>query len=633
MNLLDGPERLEAAYPDATPVARRALAGLPVAVIGAGPVGLAAAAHLLARGLEPMILEAGVAVGAAVRDWGHVPMFSPWRFNLDRAAVALLGAPWLDPAGRGRLPHRRRAGPSAISSRSPPPPRSHRGCGSARGSPASPAWASARCAPRAREQHPFELRTVDSAGHEGRLLAAAVIDASGTWTSPNPAGASGLPALGERAASRLHPLRHAGRAGRGARPLRRAPRAGAGRRPLGHRHPPRPGRTRGTGAGDPRSPGRSAAGTSHACSAAARRTSFPSAAPWARDCGSSSSEVRSGSWHPSRRTRSAARRMVRSASPERARAERLAIEADELVVATGLRPDLSFLAELRLDLDPALECPRALAPLIDPNEHSCGTVRPHGAAELAQPEPGLFLVGMKSYGRAPTFLLATGHEQVRSVAAHLAGDEEAARRVELELPETGVCNGPRPATVSCCGPSVPVAALALSVPAAGCCGGPAPAGADACCADDAVAKADGRRGMRLRATRSCRPSGSRDGLLRRRVSAGGRARRRGRARARAGHRRHRARGDANPGLGLVLLPAGRAGEADRRRHRLAAPLGRGRALAGPARGRPRSRRASGARSNAPAAGRSWRRAPSCSRRGWPAWRWPTACRRTSPPGW
>jgi hypothetical protein len=121
-------------------------------------------------------------------------------------------------------------------------------------------------------------------------------------------------------------------------------------------------------------------------------------------------------------------------------------------------------------------------------------VRPHGAAELAQPEPGLFLVGMKSYGRAPTFLLATGHEQARSVAAHLVGDMEAARRVELELPETGVCNGPRPAAVSCCGSGVPVAALAPSVPAAGCCGGPAPAGADACCADDAVAKADGREG-------------------------------------------------------------------------------------------------------------------------------------------
>ena len=73
--------------------------------------------------------------------------------------------------------------------------------------------------------------------------------------------------------------------------------------------------------------------------------------------------------------------------------------------------------------------------------HSCGTVYPHGAAELAQPEPGLYLVGMKSYGRAPTFLALTGYEQVRSVVAALAGDHEAAARVELVLPETGVCGG------------------------------------------------------------------------------------------------------------------------------------------------------------------------------------------------
>ena len=113
---------------------------------------------------------------------------------------------------------------------------------------------------------------------------------------------------------------------------------------------------------------------------------------------------------------------------------------DEVVVATGFRPDLSFLSEVRLDLDPVLQAPRTLAPLIDPNVHSCGTVYPHGATELAQPEPGVYLVGMKSYGRAPTFLALTGYEQVRSVAA-LAGDREAADRVELVLPETGVCSG------------------------------------------------------------------------------------------------------------------------------------------------------------------------------------------------
>jgi hypothetical protein len=150
--------------------------------------------------------------------------------------------------------------------------------------------------------------------------------------------------------------------------------------------------------------------------------------------------------------------------------------ADELIVATGFRPELGFLSELRLSLDPALECPPQLAPLIDPNEHSCGTVRPHGALELAQPEPGFYFAGMKSYGRAPTFLMLTGYEQVRSIAAELAGDIEAARRVELVLPETGVCN------------------VDASVADAGCCGGPAKEDASACCVKDEKAKQAGASG-------------------------------------------------------------------------------------------------------------------------------------------
>jgi len=151
-------------------------------------------------------------------------------------------------------------------------------------------------------------------------------------------------------------------------------------------------------------------------------------------------------------------------------------------VATGLRPDLDFLREIRLSLDPALECPPELAPLIDPNLHSCGTVRPHGARELAQPDPGFYFAGIKSYGRAPTFLMLTGYEQVRSIVAEIAGDHDAARKVELVLPETGVCSGPGPLT------STPAEA------AAGCCGGPAPVKSDACCVADVEAKAEGKKG-------------------------------------------------------------------------------------------------------------------------------------------
>ena len=137
------------------------------------------------------------------------------------------------------------------------------------------------------------------------------------------------------------------------------------------------------------------------------------------------------------------------------------IEADEIIAATGFRPDLSLLGELRLDLDDRVEAARALAPLIDPNVHSCGSVPPHGVDELSHPDEGVYMVGMKSYGRAPTFLLRTGYEQVRSVVAALAGDWESAREVELVLPETGVCNrSAAPAETgaaasACCGAGSP----------------------------------------------------------------------------------------------------------------------------------------------------------------------------------
>ena len=80
------------------------------------------------------------------------------------------------------------------------------------------------------------------------------------------------------------------------------------------------------------------------------------------------------------------------------------------------------------------------------------------------------MVGMKSYGRAPTFLLRTGYEQVRSVVAALAGDWESARRVQLVLPETGVCNArPAPdaevaaAPSACCGSGSSADATAAGV--------------------------------------------------------------------------------------------------------------------------------------------------------------------------
>ncbi|MDK0291584.1 hypothetical protein LEL45_24165, partial [Salmonella enterica] len=126
---------------------------------------------------------------------------------------------------------------------------------------------------------------------------------------------------------------------------------------------------------------------------------------------------------------------------------------DKIITNTGSRPDFSFLREIRLSIDAGTESVEALSPLIDPNLHSCGTVRPHGEEILRQPEKNFYIVGMKSYGRAPTFLMATGYEQIRSIVAYLTGDIEASKKVELELPETGVCsiNLVTKSSSTCCG--------------------------------------------------------------------------------------------------------------------------------------------------------------------------------------
>lgn len=432
---------------------------LPVAIIGGGPVGLAAAVHLIGHGLDAVILEAGARVGAAVRDWGHVPMFSPWAYSTDKAAVALLqrhgwsapeatGYPtgldlaerYLDPlAATPEIAGRLRLGARVTGI-------ARAGVGKVRTA--------------GREDRPFEVRYIDSAGREGRLFARAVIDASGTWSSPNPAGAGGLPAIGERAA---------------------APRIRYGMPDVLGRERRRYAGRRTVVVGS----GHSATGTLLDLAELAREVP-DTRATWAFRTTDRSKLFGGGEADQLPRRGALGQRLRALAdagafemlSPFSVDAIESApdgslrvfgdqdgtprdIEVDEMVVATGLRPDLSILGELRIDLDPALDCARALAPLIDPNEHSCGTVRPHGAAELAQPESGLFVIGMKAYGRAPTFLLATGHEQARSVAAYLAGDLDAAARVELDLPETGVCNGPgrkvteaaEPAVSSCCGPA------------------------------------------------------------------------------------------------------------------------------------------------------------------------------------
>lgn len=427
---------------------------LPVAVIGAGPVGLAAAAHLRDRGLPFVVLEAGPAVGASVREWSHVRTFTPWQYLVDPTAERLLAATgWerpttpVPPTGAELVEHYLE-------------PLAHAVGGVRLGARVTAVtrdgYDKARTVGRA--EQPFVLRVTerDADGVEGatELRASAVVDASGTWTRPNPLGASGLPVPGEREAA-AHMV--------GALPdVAAQPERFAGRRTLV------------VGAGH------SAANTLLALDELAERAPGTELV-WAIR-GADPSRVYGGGDGDELAARGALgsrlRRLVESGGlrlvtgfaatavePDgdgtvavvgtaHGRTERLG-GLHAVAVATGFRPDLDLLSEVRLDLDPGLEAPRRLAPLIDPAFHSCGTVPPHGHRDLEQPEPGLYVVGMKSYGRAPTFLVTTGNEQVRSVVAALAGDLAAADDVQLVLPETGVCStdaqGRDTGAGGCCG--------------------------------------------------------------------------------------------------------------------------------------------------------------------------------------
>jgi cation diffusion facilitator CzcD-associated flavoprotein CzcO len=434
---------------------------LPIAVIGAGPIGLAAAAHLAARNLSFVVIEAGAGPGAAVAEWGHVTIFSPWRFNIDDAARALLEPTgWrideLDRDPKGRELVDCYLAPLAAHPRIAPHLRFRSTV------VAVTRQSMDRVPSKGREERPFEIAMVGENGKQDTLLARAVIDASGTWRRPNPAGASGVPAVGEEAAAAFirygipdvfggERARYAGRKvlviGSGhsamdtiiglARLKSESPQTAV----LWAMRSPPTAKTFG-GLTDDQLASRGALG--ERAKAAVDRGDVTIVAPFrvAAFAPLASGLAVSGETANGMRT--------------------LAI--DEAIVATGFRPDYSALSEIRLDLHPWLECPRALGPLIDPNEHSCGTVPPHGVRELEQPERDFYIVGMKSYGRAPTFLMMTGYEQVRSVVAALAGDREAALDTRLVLPDTGVCDGPGlPEEASGCALPDP------TVAAAGCC--------------------------------------------------------------------------------------------------------------------------------------------------------------------
>ncbi|VAW40454.1 putative secreted protein, partial [hydrothermal vent metagenome] len=170
---------------------------LPVAIIGAGAVGLAAAAHLIQRGETPLVFEMDANVGSNVRQWTHVRLFSPWEYAKDAASVALLEkAGWVAPHDAdlptgGDLVTKYLEPLAATPELAPHIHFNSRVVGVSR-------YRTDKLMDNGRDDTPFLLQ-VEEDGVPQRYLAKAVIDASGVFATPNPVGSAGLSAAGEAA--------------------------------------------------------------------------------------------------------------------------------------------------------------------------------------------------------------------------------------------------------------------------------------------------------------------------------------------------------------------------------------------------------------------------------------------------
>lgn len=430
------------------------LEGLPIAIIGAGPIGLAAAANLVERGIPFVVYEAGDVVADSIRSWGHTRLFSPWRHLVDPASRRLLEATgWRHPREDGLPTGAELVDEYLVPLAALPEIAGHIVTGAAVTAVSRDGVDRTRTT--GRESTPFLLRLSDSAGLR-EVRARAVIDASGTYRTPNSLASSGLDPLGADEVRDL--VSHALPDVLG---LERDRFAGRHTVVVGAGHSAANTLLKLAELADT-APGTTATWVIRNASAVRVSSSTDDELPARASIGGrvdrlvSQGRIRLVDRFETVRLRRDVDRVTLIGHRGDALDE---LTADSVVNATGFRPELEMLREIRLDLDDVVEAPRRLAPLIDPNLHSCGTVRPHGFAELQHPEPNFFVAGMKSYGRAPTFLLATGYEQVRSIVAHLAGDQFAAANVELVLPATGVCSSSLTDTAtagsSCCGPASP----------------------------------------------------------------------------------------------------------------------------------------------------------------------------------
>jgi cation diffusion facilitator CzcD-associated flavoprotein CzcO len=392
-----------------------------LAVIGAGPIGLETAAVALDHGFDVHVFEQGE-VGSNMLGWGHVRMFTPWRMNVGACGRRRLEATgWTLPD-----PERCPTGAEYVHGYLDPlaalpelAPRVHRFAQVAhvgrrrtlKGDPVA-----------ARGEQPFRLLVRDQGGRENLLHAFALIDATGVYGQPNWAGDGGIPARSELYL-RPHMTYHLPDVLGGARARH------AGRRTL----------VVGGGA--------SGATTITALAELAGDVPGTTAVWVTRDSTQDVARARHDDPLPGRRALMERARAVvegRDASvthvggamvdalefnsaTHRYRVT-LALDAgarveevDEVVVHTGFRPDNALYRELQVHECYASGGPMKLAAaLLGSDAGDCLDVPAFGAEVLANPEPKFFILGHKSYGRGPNFLLETGFAQVNDVVGVLA---------------------------------------------------------------------------------------------------------------------------------------------------------------------------------------------------------------------
>jgi len=410
---------------------------LPIAIIGAGPVGLAAAAHLVERNIPFILFEASFSVGNNMLSWGHVRVFSPWRYNIDKAAENLLKKTgWTSP-NKDELPTGRALVEDYfIPLSNHPKIKPFIQLNTKVLSVGRKGLDKMKTANRS--EKPFLIKT-EKNGEVTYTEAKAVIDSSGTWNQPNPIGSGGVFAEGEETlkSSIFYGIPD-----------------------VKNKHIDRY-----------KNKNILVVGGGHSAINALldladlQKIYTQTKLHWVlrkKDI----SSVYGGQEADALEGRGALgiriETLVKSGHLHiytpfhilklKEGSKGITITGDldgkiqpiegiqEIISNTGSRPNLDMIREVRVDLDSSLESVFDLAELIDPNIHSCGTVRPHGEKELRHPEKDFYIVGSKSYGRAPTFLMATGYEQVRSIVAYLDGDLESAKDMKLNLPQTGVCS-------------------------------------------------------------------------------------------------------------------------------------------------------------------------------------------------